>query len=32
MGEEDEKAKRKEKKTGCKLRVNRLKRVYDCRL
>ena len=32
MGEEDQKAKRKEKRTGCKLRVNRLKSVHDCRL
>ena len=32
MGEEDQKAKRKGKRTGCKLRVNRLKSVHDCRL
>lgn len=31
-GEEDQKAKRKGKRTGCKLRVNRLKSVHDCRL
>ena len=31
MGEEGQKAKRKGKRPGCKLRVNRLKTVHDCR-